>query len=380
MASGRKPQRWCVVAAGAVACLLSCSNPGRKAPPAKSPAPVAVRVERAAATTVPLMIQTFGYVEAYSTVQVRAQIEGVLEQVHFREGQDVKKGDLLFTIDPRPYQAALAQAQANLTRDRVQADNARKNAERAEALFKRGIASEEERDQARSQAEALEAAVRADEAAVENAQVRLSYCTIRSPLDGRTGNLRVHAGNLVRNNDVLVVIVQMSPIYVGFAIPEQDLPLVRKYMAESPLKVHATAIGGLSRPVAGVLTFVDNTVDATLGTVTLKATFDNADRALWPGQFVEVSLLLTEERDRIVVPAHAVQTGQIGQYVFVVGEDSRVSSRTVTVSRVFENQAIIENGLAAGETVVTDGHLRLTQGSRVRVRNEATSPPLTRAQ
>jgi len=352
------------------ACPLDESK--KNGPPPPSP-PAIVTVAPAVQTTVPLQTRTIGIVEPYSTVMVKAQIEGTLMRVHFQEGQDVKTSDVLFTIDPRPYIAALNQAQANLERDRVQADNAKKAASRDSTLHARGIASEEERDKAQADAEALEAAVRADAAAIETTKVKLDYCTIRSPLNGRTGSLMVHEGNVVKGNDVLVTIVQLSPIYVEFSVPELNLADLKKYMAAAKLKVLASATDDLSRPAVGELTFVDNMVDITLGTIMLKGTFPNKDRALWPGQFVNVVLTLTQQPNAVVVPAQAVQTGQQVRYVFVVTNESKAEERTVVVERTFDNQAIIAKGLKAGEKVVTDGLLRLVDGATVKVVEPVTT-------
>ena len=335
--------------------------------------PTVVTVAPAVATTVPLQIKTFGLVEPYSTVLVKAQIEGTLLRVHFKEGQDVKTSDVLFTIDPRPYLAAIEQAKANMARDQVKADNAKKAAVRNATLHGRGIASEEERDQSLAEAAALEADVRADLAAIETVKVRLDYCTIRSPINGRTGSLQVHEGNLVKGNDVLVTLVQLSPTYVDFSVHEQRFPEIKKYMAAGKLKVEASASDDMSDPAVGELTFLDNTVDLALGTIGLKATFPNRDKALWPGQYVNVIVTLTNQPNVVIVPAQAVQTGQENQYVFVVAEDPVAEMRTVVVERSFDNKAIIAKGLKPGERVVTDGLLRLVAGAPVRVQDSTAT-------
>jgi multidrug efflux system membrane fusion protein len=360
-----------------LAVFLACSNSGNTKLPAKRPAEVVtVKVDSVAQKTVPVQKAYIGYVEAFSTVAVKAQIEGTLMRVHFLEGQDVKTSDLLFTIDSRPYEAALKEAEANLARDKIQAENARKEADRAAALFKKGISSEEDQDKAIAAASALDAAVRASAAAIETAKVRLSYCTIYSPLDGRTGTLNIHQGNIVKGNDVLVNIVQTRPIYVAFSIPEQDLPEIRKYMAAGKLKVEAAPSEDTTNPALGELSFVDNTVG--FGTILLKGVFPNKDRALWPGQFVDVTLTFTNQPNAIVVPTRAVQTGQQGRYVFVVGSDSKAELRPVVVERVFKGQMIIQKGLVAGEKVVTDGHLRLVPGAMVRVFDGTASQTMPR--
>jgi multidrug efflux system membrane fusion protein len=357
-------------------CSLDKSKQNGPQPPQNPP--VFVTVAPVVETTVPLQIRTIGLVEPYSTVLVKAQIEGTLMRVHFKEGQDVKTSDVLFTIDPRPYVAALDQAQANLARDRIHAENARREASRSAALHTRGIASDEERDKSAAEAAAYEADVRADIAAVETAKVKLDYCTIRSPIDGRTGSLKVHEGNLVKGNDVLVTIVQLSPAYVDFSVPEQDLPDLKKYMAAGKLKVEASASDDMSNPAVGELTFVDNMVDDTLGTILLKGTFPNSDRTLWPGQFVNVVLTLTYQPDVVVVESRAVQTGQNSQYVFVLTPKSTVEERTVVVGRTLENEhkTILTKGVKAGEKVVTDGLLRLVGGATVKVQDAIATKTL----
>ena len=342
--------------------------------------PVVVSVAAVVETTVPLQIRTIGLVEPYSTVLVKAQIEGTLLRAHFKEGQDVKTSDVLFTIDPRPYLAALDQAQANAARDRVRAENAKKEAARNAALQTRGIASDEERDKSVAEAAAYEADVRADLAAVETTKVKLDYCTIRSPIDGRTGSLKVHAGNVVKGNDVLVTIVQVSPTYVDFSVPERNLADIKRYMAAGKLKVEASADDDMSNPAVGELTFIENMVDDTLGTILLKGTFPNSDRALWPGQFVSIVLTLTRQPDVLLVPAQAVQTGQDNRYVFVLTPKSTVEERTVVVERTLDNQAIITKGVKAGEKVVTDGLLRLVGGATVKVQDAIASGTLASQQ
>ena len=318
----------------------------------------------------PVQLEAVGVVEAFSTVSIRTQITGTVTEVHFKEGQDVKQGDLLFTIDTRPYEAVLKQVQANLARDAAVLANAREQARRYEELVKKQYVSQEQYDQVRTNAEALEATIEADEAAVENARVQLSYCRIYSPVTGRTGGLLVNEGNLVRTNDAaaLVTINQVSPIYVTFAVPEQNLPDVKKRQATGALKVFALMPQSQERPVEGNLTFIDNLVDRTTGTIKLKATFANGDRRLWPGQFVKAVLKLADQPGAVVVPLQAVQTGQEGQYVFVLKGGSGVEVRPVVVARSLEGDAVIEKGLQAGEQVVTDGQFLLGPGSRVEVK------------
>jgi multidrug efflux system membrane fusion protein len=325
---------------------------------------------------VPVEIRTIGNCQAYSTVAVKSMAGGEINQVHFTEGQEVKKGDLLFTIDPRPSQTALEQAQANLERDRVQAENAKADMKRYEYLIERQAISRQQYDLIRTKAEAFDATVRVDEAAVENAKILLSYCYIRSPLDGRTGNLLVTKGNIIKANDItLITINQISPIYVAFSVPEQNLAEIKKYKgAGKPLKVEALLPNDTRGAEQGLLTFIDNTVDKTTGTILLKGTFSNKKKRLWPGQFVNVSLTLTTQPDAIIVPAQAVQTGQQGQYVFVIKPDLTVEARPVVVNRTINNDAIIDKGLKAGEQVVTDGQLQLVPGAKVEIKGSVSTP------
>jgi multidrug efflux system membrane fusion protein len=322
--------------------------------------------------TVPVEVQAIGNVEAYSTVSVRAQLAGEVERVLFKEGQEVKEGDLLFTLDARPYQATLRQLEANLARDQAQLENARAQAERYTKLFQEGVVSKEQYDSFRTNADALAAMLRADQAAIEKAKVDLGYCSIQSPLEGRTGSLLVHPGNVVKANEtVLVVINQVTPIYVSFSVPEQNLPEIKKRMAAGNLAVGAIIPNDESNPVEGTLTFVDNTVDNTTGTIRLKGTFANTERRLWPGQFANVVLRLTSRPNAVVVPSQAVQTGQAGQYVFVIKPDLTAESRPVVSGSTVGGETVIEKGLQPGETVVTDGQLRLAPGMKVEVKKSS---------
>jgi multidrug efflux system membrane fusion protein len=334
-------------------------------------AAVPIATALVATKAIPLELNVIGSAEPYSTVAVRAQITGALTSVTFKEGDDVRKGQVLFTLDRRPLEAALEQARANLQRDTAQAANAHAQAQRYQDLAARGIATKEQVDTTTTAAAALEATLGADRAAVDNATVQLQYATIAAPISGRTGALMVNEGNLVRANDVtpLVVINQVTPLYVSFGIPEARLPELKRYMAQGSVKVEALAPNDTSAPSIGRITFVDNTVDSTTGTIRIKGTFPNETRHLWPGQFVNVSVTLTTDPRAIVVPTAAVQTGQQGQYVFVVKPDQTVELRTITVARAVDNETIIKQGLRAGETVVTDGQLRLIPGSRVSVKS-----------
>jgi multidrug efflux system membrane fusion protein len=283
-------------------------------------------------------------------------------------------GDVLFTFDRRPLESALQQAEANLARDVAQAENAVAQAKRYADLAQRGIATREQVDTASANSAALQATVGADRAAVDNARVQLQYATITAPISGRTGALMVHAGNLVRANDAsaLVLINQVSPINVTFAIPEAQLPELKRYMAQGMIHVEAQTPNDTAHASQGHITFVDNAVDQTTGTIRIKGSFPNQDHSLWPGQYVNVVVTLTVDHDAIVVPAAAVQAGQQGSYVFVIGQDQKAELRTVEIARGTPIETIIKSGVKPGETVVTDGHLRLVPGSRVSIKTDPT--------
>jgi multidrug efflux system membrane fusion protein len=335
------------------------------------PAAVPVATGTVVQKPMPVAISVIGTAEPFSTVSVRSQITGELTSVTFKEGDDVRKGQVLFTLDRRPLEAALQQAEAILARDLAQSANAKSQAARYEDLANRGIATREQVDQTRAAAAALDATIGADRAAVENAKIQLQYATIVAPLSGRTGALMVHVGNLVRANDQtpLVVINQVTPINVTFALPESRLADVKRYMAAGSLTVEARPPNDTSPPSTGRIGFVDNQVDPTTGTIRMKGTFPNQDRRLWPGQFVNISVTLTTDPGALVVPTTAVQMGQQGQYVFVVKPDQTVELRNVTVARAEGPETVIQQGIAAGETVVTDGQLRLVPGSRVSIKS-----------
>jgi membrane fusion protein, multidrug efflux system len=352
--------------------------------------------------SLPVQLTAIGNVQPSTTVSVRSLVAGKLIGVHFREGQEVKRGDLLFTIDPRPFVlmvkqaegtlakdlAHVKQAEADIAKDTAQAKNARVQADRYKSLVERQLIAQEQYDQVRTNAEALEAtlladraalenakaAVEADKAALENAKIQLEHCSIRSPIDGRTGSLLVHPGNIVKDNDVatLAVVNQVKPVFVAFSLPEQNLPEIRKYMAGQKLKVEARPPGDERPAEQGILSFIDNAIDQATGTIQLKGTFLNEAQHLWPGQFVNVFLTLTVQSDAVVVPTKAIQTGQQGEHVFVVRPDLTVESRTIVVHRAVNDETIIGKGLKPGETVVTDGQLQLVPGVKVEIKKPAS--------
>src|SRR5687768_1599487 len=355
------------------AMLPACSGADAEAPGANPSQPaVPVTVDRVIEKEMPLEVNVVGAVEAFSTVAVRAQVTGELKAVNFRQGEDVQAGQVLFTPDHRPLEAALHQAEANLERDTAQAANAKVIAQRMEDLVERGVGTREQRDTARTTAAALDAVVGANRAAVENAKVQLQYATIRAPISGRTGALMVHAGNLARANDqmALVVINQVSPIYVSFGTPEALLPDLRRYMAQRELDVEALPPNEEIAPAHGRITFVDNQVDQTTGTIRIKATFPNSNRRLWPGQFVNVRVKLATDLRAIVVPSVAVQAGPDGRYVYVVKGDQTVEMWPVVVSRTAGSETVLKEGVKVGETIVTDGQLRLVSGSRISIKSK----------
>ena len=361
-----------VILALVVACERKAEPTGQQALP-----PVAVKVASAVRKTMPLEIRAIGNVVASATVSIRARVGGTLEEVHFAEGAEVEKGQLLFLIDPRSYEADLKEAEAYLARDRALLVRAEADLKRYGELVKQDFVTQEQFDQARASAASLSATVAADEAAVNNARLQLSYCSIYAPISGRAGDLLVDPGNLIKANDdnnPMVVIHQVRPIEVRFSVPEEYLSRIRGRQASGPLKV--TALPDETSSGAGIegrLTFVNNTVDTSTGTVLLKASFPNEDGALWPGQFVNVALVLGEQTDALVVPSRAIQTGQRGTYVFVVKDDHTVESRPVTVSRAVGEETVVAEGLSPGETVVTDGQLRLAAGARVEIKAEAAA-------
>lgn len=376
--------------------LMGCSNGHTTTREDSKQAPVPVTVASVVQRDVPVQISSIGNVEPYARVSVKSQVKGELSEVYFTEGQEVKKGELLFLIDPRPFEAALRESEANLAKDRAMANDAKLSARRYAELFKRGVVSKEQYDNNTTNYEALRATVRADQADLDNAKLQLEFCHIRSPIDGRIGKLMVDRGNLVKENDtVLADINQVKPIYVEFSVPEQMLsPIRRSMIKESNLPVVATipeenasvtAVRQGAKQLGagdaadkrdssvGRLSFVNNEVDVETGTILLKAVFSNEDELLWPGQFVNVLLTLDTQRNAVLVPNTAIQEGQKGSYVYVVKPDGTVEAQPVVVSRKLDQESVIKTGLNPGQRVVTSGQLNLAPGMKIEVKNDTES-------
>jgi multidrug efflux system membrane fusion protein len=319
---------------------------------------------------VPVQLQAVGTVEAYASVAIKSRVDGQLVAVHFREGEDVKKGAMLFTIDPRPYEAAVKEARARLERDAALANKAELDARRYAELVAKNYVSSDKFEQFRANAEALRATVAADRAALERAQLNLEYCHIKSPMSGRTGRILVDEGAQIKANDDkggMVEIMQIMPIYVGFAVPQQYLAEIKTHMAAGSLKVEAAIPESNVEPQTGSLSFLDNKVNTQTGTVLLKGSFANTDRLLWPGQFVTATLTLAIRSGVVVIPSVAVQVGQDGQFVYVVKPDMTVEMRPVALGMTLGDEVVVEKGLSADEKVVTEGQLRLVPGAKVRI-------------
>jgi membrane fusion protein, multidrug efflux system len=348
-------------------------------PAARSGAPVVVAsVEE---FDVPVQIHGIGNVESYQTVQIRSQVNGQIQKIFFKEGDDVHAGQLLFQLDKRPFQADLDRAMGQMKRDQAQAENSRLQAERYSGLEKEGIVAHEQADLIRSQAKAEAAAVDADKAAIESARVQLQYADILAPIDARAGVLMINLGNLVKANDTpyLVQLNQVTPIYVTFSIPEGNLSRVRQRFASGRLKVLALPKGQPDQPVEGRLSFIDNGVDTTTGTFKVKATFQNRDRRLWPGEFVDVALELSTQKNAVVVPTKAIQSGQQGDYVYVVRSDNTAESRPVKQAGTYQNLTLISEGLKAGEQVIVNGQLRVAPNAKVSIQSTTPTTPANSA-
>jgi multidrug efflux system membrane fusion protein len=354
-------------AMAALALLAACSAEAEKEKP--SPA-VPVTFSVAVTKNVPVIIKAIGTVEPYNLVSIRSQVTGEITGIYFRQGQEVSQGDLLFTIDPRPYQAALDEALANLARDKATLKSAEDDVSRYRELIRKDYVTSQQYDQVVANAEALKATVKADQAAVENARINLGYCTVRSPISGRTGDVLVQPGNVIKANDLPVVIInQITPVYVSFSVPEKYLSDIRRHFAKGALGVEASSPSQGAGSYRGKLSFINNTVDPSTGTILMKATFRNYEKALWPGQFVDITLALAVSENAVVIPSQAVQEGQQGDYVFVIKPDMTVESRSVQVGQRIDEDTVIRKGVSANEKVVTDGQLRLFPGARVKITN-----------
>jgi membrane fusion protein, multidrug efflux system len=344
------------------------------------PAPAQLVVaDVAAQSPTPILVTAIGTVQSIATVMIKSRMDGEIAKVHFEEGQEVKEGDILFTLDDRGLRAQLQQAEATLERDRAQLERNRLEVTRQTELKNRGVASAQKLEDVTTSVAVAEATVRASEATAENARVNLNYTTIRAPITGRTGSVALKRGNVVKAVDTaaavlpLVTITQLRPIYVALTVPELYLADLRTAMAEGPVPVVVTVPSQAQAPVAGTLTFIDNQVDVATGTISLKAKFPNDDDRLWPGQFVNVTLTLGMQENAVVVPSAAIQVGPNGPYVFVIRQDSTVELRLVKPERIVGGKTVVAEGMAAGERVVVDGQLRLGNGTRVAV--QAPAPP-----
>lgn len=364
-----------VLAAGGLAAYFSADSRARDKAPAKGPAAVPVSVASALQQSIPVRLQAIGNVEAYASVAVKSRVDGQIIEVLFREGQEVKKGDVLIRIDARPFDAALKQAEAQALRDIASRDQAASQERRYQELLDRNFVSKDAYAQYRTNAQTAEATSKASQAALENAKLNLEYTVIRSPIDGYVGRALLQAGNMVKANDTisLVVINQVRPVYVSFAIPEQQLASVRELMRKNPLTVEV-ALPGADKPVAsGRIAFLDNAVDQTTGTIKVRAVFDNSDAVLWPGQFYTVRVKLYDKENAILVPSRALQTGPSGQFVYVVKSDMTVEVRKVVVERSEGDTAVLSEGnIAKDEQVVVRGALRLAPGIKVSVVDAAS--------
>ncbi len=330
---------------------------------------VPVTVATAEQRSMPVRLQAIGNVDAYTSIALKARVDGQIMEVNFKEGQEVRKDSVLFKIDPRPFQTALRQAEAQNARDTAARSQAQAQERRYKELLEKNFISKDAYSQYQTNAQTANAVAEASKAAVETARLNLEYCTIRSPIDGFAGKIQIQIGNLVKANDVnaLVVVNQVHPVLVTFAVPEQQLAALRKYNAEQPLAVEATIPGANRPPATGELSFIDNAVDPTTGTIRLRGVFENADNALWPGQFVNVSVRLYDQVNAIVIPSQAIQNGPDGEYVFVVTPNLVAEMRPVKIDRSDGQTTVLASGVKAGEQVVVRGQLKVTTGSRVKL-------------
>lgn len=370
--SGRAAPHLAALALSLAALVASCSRDGGKAAGAVKPVPV--RTATVLEKDVPVEVRAVGKIVSSESVAIRAQVSGTLVAAHFKEGQTVRKGDLLLEIDRRPFQAALSEATARLAQDRARAENARADATRYADLVEKEFVTRQQYEAAKANAAALEAQVAADEAAAERARLNLAYASVRAPISGRTGRILVHPGNVVSAGapEPLVTIEQVKPVFAEFAVPERHLAALRAHRdAPPPVAIRTSAS---ATPVSGTLAFLDNAVDPATGTILLKAHVPNDDEALWPGQLVDVSVQVADRAKAVVVPTSAVASGQQGDYAYVVTPDGKVQVRPVVVDQAGETEVVVSKGLSPGEVVVTEGQLRLRPGVSVEILQEQARP------
>ena len=352
--------------------LTGCS---KKVEKPKGRPPALVITAPATVQNVPVLIKAIGNIEASESVTIRTQISGELTKVGFREGQDVQKGALLFQLDPRTLQAAVTKAEASLSRNRTILNNSRKDYERYSKLVTDGIVTQEQAEGYRTRADSAVDDVAADVAAVENARAQLSFCTITAPISGRLGALAIDRGNVVKSNDtVLVTINKLTPVNASFTVTDKDLPAVKRQMAAGKVTVTAEVPGTPTLQETGAVTFIDNSIDPATGTIRMKASFENTKKLLWPGQFVNLSITMALLNNAVVVPSQAIQTGQKGQFVFVVAKDGTAEIRPVSSGPVASGMTVIEKGLQAGEQVVIDGQMRVIPGGKVEIQSQVPKP------
>lgn len=354
------------------ALFIICSACTAKKEKPKAKPPVPVKVTKVLQKNVPVQVKAIGNIEAYTSVAIKSQVSGQIARLHFTEGSDLEKGALLISIDPEPFQATLSQSEAALAKDQAQAKFAHEQALRYEGLLKDGIVTRDQYELLKSNAESLDATLRADRAAIKNAKIQLGYCYIRSPISGRAGSIALQPGNLVKANDLpIVTINQLSPIYVTFSLPEKRLAEIKRAMAAGQLKIEALIPNEAGASETGTISFLDNAVNPATGTIKLKGVFANKSHKLWPGQFTDVLITLASRHNAVVIPTHAIQTSQQGEFVYVVKPDSTVEMRPVVSAATAGEETIIESGLRPGETVVIDGQLRLTPGALVESKGKA---------
>jgi multidrug efflux system membrane fusion protein len=364
------------VALGSIFYQADLLGPARSQTPAARPqGAVPVRVATVVVKSTPVQFDTIGSVQTIASVALKSRLDAVIDQVMVRDGQFVKAGDVLFQLDSRAAQAQVDQAAATLARDQAQLQNAQRNIERDKTLVSKDFVSHQQFDTDSATGAALQATVQADQAALENAKVLLSYYTIVAPIDGRVGMIAIKRGNSIKSNDVpLATVNQIQPIYVSFALPQNQLPELRAAMAQGPVTVRVLPQGDKGTPIEGEVAFFENAIDTTSGTINVRGNFSNDEQRLWPGEFVNVSVQVRTDANALVVPPAAVQVGQNGSYVFVIKDDNTAETRPVTVDRTVAGQVVISKGLSAGEKVAIDGLLRLTDGARVQIVADAKKP------